>query len=170
MADILTWYLGMGTGCLTLFAVWAARKRVVPAFIEDWLNPWTVVFAVLVWPVFLVSELFLNVPKQRRRRFEATKNERREAGERRELKLVEKREFDSVIGEQGVALTALRLGGFVEVRRRRWMAVSDDGFIEAGSKIVVEHRSGDELRVRRRAEPVDQLEQAVSSDRARPHL
>jgi membrane-bound serine protease (ClpP class) len=56
---------------------------------------------------------------------------------------------DSLIGAEGVAVSALRPGGEVEVAGRRYEASVEVGDVEAGAGVVVRRRTGFGLIVER---------------------
>jgi len=56
----------------------------------------------------------------------------------------------SRVGQEGVALTALRPAGFIQVGKDRLSASSDGTFIEKGSPVVITGVEGNQFTIRRK--------------------
>lgn len=57
---------------------------------------------------------------------------------------------EGLVGEEGVALTRLDPSGAVLVEGERWQATAADGYLEAGTRVVVCNVQGLHLRVKRK--------------------
>jgi hypothetical protein len=58
--------------------------------------------------------------------------------------------LEALIGREATTLTTLTPGGFIDVNGARESAVSDDGFIDAGTPVVIVALRQSNLVVRRR--------------------
>ncbi|MEI7658349.1 MAG: NfeD family protein [Phycisphaerae bacterium] len=93
-------------------------------------------FAFRVWPSTPMGRRIIGAPT----------DEEVEAGRLAELK--EKARVAGLVGREGVALTALRPVGVVEVDGQRFDALAEITFVPAGTKVRITHADASQIKVR----------------------
>ncbi|HEY4543658.1 MAG TPA: NfeD family protein, partial [Tissierellaceae bacterium] len=56
---------------------------------------------------------------------------------------------EDLIGSTGITVSILRPAGFIEINSQRYDALSEEGFIQEGSKVIVSKIEGNKIFVRR---------------------
>lgn len=143
-------YLLAGLACLALVSRHARRLSVRSAHYEafDTFNFFPLSLVLGLWPLFALNDVLLAFPRQRYQRLATHRKQRPLAHASRTERKRKHRDFNLVVGQRGIAVTKLGLGGCVEVDKQEWQAVSEHGWIDAGTPIVVTARRGNELRVK----------------------
>ena len=100
------------------------------------LGPMAVSFAIKIWPSTRMGRMILGLPSE-----EVVEKQKMDEEQARRTR-------ESVIGTEGVVLVDLRPIGIVEVQGKRYDAISEIGFVQAGSRVRVTGIEGNELRVR----------------------
>ena len=93
-------------------------------------------FAAKIWPSTPMGRRIIGMPTEE---------------EANSAKLAEQKERDrwtSLIGREGVALTALRPVGVLELDGVRYDALSETMYVPAGSRVKVTHADGSQIKVR----------------------
>lgn len=140
-------YLLLGIVCCLLLSRYAAKNKVASTFAEALITLNLVVIAlyILLWPMFILNDLLLYIPQQRKDRLKHLLEQRKE---RHRQRAERKKRRPAVVGLTGFAVSDLRLAGDVEVDGQQWMATSADGYITSGTPIVVLGWKDALLRVR----------------------
>jgi membrane-bound ClpP family serine protease len=114
-------------------ATWGALGALVVAI----LGPMSVGFAMKIWPSTPMGRRIIGGPSD-----EVQEQQRIAAEEAR-------RQREAIIGAQGTVVVDLRPMGVIDINGKRYDAISEIAFCQAGSRIKVTGiGSGDELRVR----------------------
>ncbi len=100
------------------------------------LAPALVVFGVKVWPHTPVGRRVFGVVSEE------------ELAKQREQEESARKALHALVGEEGVVLTDLRPVGVVEVRGTRYDALSELGFVRAGTRVKVTVAEHNQVKVR----------------------
>jgi membrane-bound ClpP family serine protease len=100
------------------------------------LVPAFAVFAFRVWPHTPMGRRIIGTPTE----------EELEAARLAELQ--ERRRLAALVGQEGVAMTALRPVGVIEVGGERFDALAETTFVAAGTKVRISHADGSQIKVR----------------------
>jgi membrane-bound ClpP family serine protease len=100
------------------------------------LVPAFAVFAFRVWPHTPMGRRIIGTPTE----------EELEAARLAELQ--ERRRLAALVGQEGLAMTALRPVGVIEVGGERFDALAETTFVAAGTKVRISHADGSQIKVR----------------------
>lgn len=100
------------------------------------LGPMAFAFALKVWPSTPLGRRMLGEPPP-----EMVEAERLAA-------LRERERYMSMVGAEGVVLTDLRPVGVIQIDGQRYDALSETGFVPAGTRVRVTHAEPSQIKVR----------------------
>lgn len=140
-------YLAVGALCFLAVTVYSARKKVSASMSEALIDPLLFMFVLPLWPVFLLNDLFLYIPKQRRERASQLNSTTTEAQITPASNHQDNERF-TLVGQTGTAATDLRLVGIVSIGEKDWNAISDSGYISMSTPVEVTDHRGNDLLVR----------------------
>jgi membrane-bound ClpP family serine protease len=135
-------------GLIALVSTGCAIGGIICLFRVDWiwgitgvgvmilLGPAAFAFALKIWPSTPMGRRMLG-----ERPAEQVEAERLAA-------LREREKYLGMVGAEGVVLTDLRPVGVVQIDSERYDALSETGFIKAGSRIRVTHAEPSQIKVR----------------------